>query len=193
MNTTFIIFLFTSPLFFVNHPDFCVATVEAAKSSLLRLVVMEKVHLHVQHGSSSRDDIRNLKDVFFRPVSSPKVAGVPSNYIHPRLLIATGTMANDYISLYLLLTTIGISHRNILWSLPNQFAQRNIHMIFFLSKKHVQLLDKVVGFIKKKPNGYCCVFVAPKKESFHLAKDLERKLNNKLVSVDVFHVHGSSS
>ena len=54
-------------------------------------------------------------------------------------------------------------------------------MKFVSSKKHVQLLDKVVNFIKKKPNKYYCVFVGSKMKLFHLAKELERKLNSKIL------------
>ena len=64
-------------------------------------------------------------------------------------------------------------------------------MIFVSSNKHIQQLDKVVAFVKKKPDKYCCVFVGSKIKSFHLAKNLEQKLNSKLLTVDVIHIHGS--
>ena len=109
INTTTTMLLFTSPQFFVNHPNFCAAVVRAAKSRLLRLVVMDEVHLHVQHGASFCDKIRHLKDIFFRPIFSPKVADVPSNYITPCFIATTGIMANDYIALFSSVT----NNRNI--------------------------------------------------------------------------------
>ena len=64
---------------------------KVAKKRFLRLVVMDEIHLHEQHGTSFHYDIWHLKDVFFQPVFSPKVADVPSNYIPPRVIATTGT------------------------------------------------------------------------------------------------------
>ena len=107
-----------APTVFNLCPNFCAITVKAAKTHLLRLVVMDEVHLHTQHGSSFCEDILRLKEVFSRPTLSPKVASVSLNYIPPQFLATTRSIANDYTSLFLSLTTIGISHRNIHWSSP---------------------------------------------------------------------------
>ena len=64
-------------------------------------------------------------------------------------------------------------------------------MSFVCSKQHVQILGKVVQFAKDKPYEYCCIFVGSKIKSFHLAKELEQKLNSNLLTVDVIHVHKS--
>ena len=143
----------------------------------------------MQHGSSFRDDIWHLKDVFFQPVYNLNVADVSSNYNYPQLLITTGTMVNDYIFFFSLLTTVSISHRNRLCSSLNQFSQRNIHIKFVSSKQHAQLLDEVVDLIKKEPTEYYCALVGSRNKSFHLAEELEHKPDSKLLSVYVIHVH----
>ena len=88
-------------------------------------------------------------------------------------------MANDYITLFSSLTTIGIWHDNIIWSSPSQFAQRNIAMNFVSSDEYVKLLDRVIRLVKSKPKEYCCVFVGSKLKMYKLVKALEEKLNKK--------------
>ena len=53
------------------------------------------------------------------------------------------------------------------------------------------MLDLVVELVDNRLEDFCCVFVGSKIKSHHLAKQLEKKLNKKLLTVDVIHVHGS--
>jgi superfamily II DNA/RNA helicase len=100
-------------------------------------------------------------------------------------------MVNDYIDIFSKLTTIGILNHNVQWSSSRQFAQHNIKMTFHSTIQRVKVLDLVVVLIVERPEEYCCVFVGSNIKSHHLAKQLENKLNNKLLTVDAIHVHGS--
>ena len=58
-------FVFLSPQFLVKHPDAREVFLDAARRGVVGLVVIDEVHLHVQHGTSFRNDIHELRDVFF--------------------------------------------------------------------------------------------------------------------------------
>ena len=63
-------FVFLLPQFFVKHPDARKVFLDAARRRAIGLVIMDEVHLHVQHGTSFREEIRELRDVFFRIVAA---------------------------------------------------------------------------------------------------------------------------
>ena len=67
-DTTSTIFVICSPQFLVNNSQFCSTLVRANAERILRLVVNDKVHLYVQHGSTFRADIRQLKDDLFAKI-----------------------------------------------------------------------------------------------------------------------------
>jgi superfamily II DNA helicase RecQ len=64
-NTSSTLFLFFSPQFLCNHREFTNLLIAKAEERVLRLVVVDEVHLHVQQGTSFRSEIRQLKDVLF--------------------------------------------------------------------------------------------------------------------------------
>ena len=155
----------------------------ATKDCFLRLVVLDKAHLHVRHGTSFWEEIHRLKDVFFQPVFILKAGTVPAGYVHPRFCAATGIFAHNYLQALFLLTTIGFPQKTVQWSSPAQFAQQNIYMNFISSTKHVKILDKIATIVKNKPDEYCCIFIGSKQKSFKLEKALKKKLNSKLFTV----------
>ena len=70
-DTANTIFAFLSPHHLVNHPRSLAAILRAAENGSLRSVVMDEVHLHVQHGTSFRHECRLLRTQFFRLVFHP--------------------------------------------------------------------------------------------------------------------------
>ena len=64
-NTTSTLFIFLSPHFLVGHRDALFIMLYAVRQRTLRLIVLDEVHLHVQHGDSFRHQIRVLRDIFF--------------------------------------------------------------------------------------------------------------------------------
>ena len=67
-DTSSTIFLFSSPQFLIKHDNFRIALVSQARKGILRLVKLDEVHLHIQHGCSFREDINMLRDYFFVPI-----------------------------------------------------------------------------------------------------------------------------
>ena len=57
MDTTSTMFVVCSPQFLVKNSQFCSTIIKASAAQILRLVVIDEVHLYVQHGSSFRADI----------------------------------------------------------------------------------------------------------------------------------------
>ena len=187
-DTTSTIFLFSSPQFLCNHSDLTNLLIVKAAERVLRLVVVDEVHLHVQQGMSFRSEIRELKDVFFAKVFARNKSGC-----HPKIIFATATMTKEYVGLLSALTTIGLPPSSIQWASHEDFQQRNISMEFLCSSQYTRNLDKVVTFMKEDDTHAACVFVGSKAKSHHLLHELERKLDEALLTVDVIHVHGSLS
>ena len=102
-------------------------------------------------------------------------------------------MTKEYVGLLSALTTIGLPPSSIQWASHEDFQQRNISMEFLCSSQYTRNLDKVVTFMKEDDTHAACVFVGSKAKSHHLLHELERKLDEALLTVDVIHVHGSLS
>ena len=64
-DTTSTLFLMSSPQFLLKHVELVNVLAAQAKERVLRLVVVDEVHLHVQQGTTFRHEIRALKDAFF--------------------------------------------------------------------------------------------------------------------------------
>jgi superfamily II DNA helicase RecQ len=64
-NTTSTLFIFLSPQFLVHHRNTLDIFLICAREHTLRLIVIDKAHIHVQHGTSFRDDIQALRAEFF--------------------------------------------------------------------------------------------------------------------------------
>lgn len=59
-------FIFVSPQFLVKHSDARDdVLVDAVCRRVVGLVIMDEVHVHVQHGTSFREDVRKLRDIYF--------------------------------------------------------------------------------------------------------------------------------
>ena len=80
-STTSTAFICSSPQFFTIHPAFCELMVKQANERVLQLIVVNEVHVYVQHGMSFRCEIRELKDVFFSKVFDKlKQSSRPKSY-----------------------------------------------------------------------------------------------------------------
>jgi len=184
-DTSSTIFIICSPQFFVKNPAFTKTIVEAEERRILRLVVIGKVHLYVHHGSSFQVDIRQLRDDLF-----VKVFDLTNPHLHPKAILATGSLQSQYILMASSLTTIGLPPTTWQWGPSKDFGQRNITMNFANSANHLTCLDCVRDFVADADSGFVCVFTSSREKSHHLLKNLERKLNEKQINVDVIHVHG---
>jgi superfamily II DNA helicase RecQ len=116
LDTTSSVFLFVSPQFICYHSDFTKMLIGAVDRRVLRLVVLDEVHLHVQQGTSFRPEIRMLKDVFFAKAYHPSRRAV-----RPKTIMATGTMDSNYVLLASSLTGIGLPPSAVMWAGPSDF------------------------------------------------------------------------
>ena len=92
-STTSTIFIFASPHFLVLHKDALDVMLDAVRRRVLRTIVVDEFHLHVQHGESFRHQIRQLRNVFFRPVMHPSLP----HFFIPRVLDTSATVPGDYV------------------------------------------------------------------------------------------------
>jgi superfamily II DNA helicase RecQ len=64
------VFIFMSPQFLINHPEAREVFIECSHRTTIRVIVLDEVHIHVQHGTSFRSEIRALQIfVFFQDIS----------------------------------------------------------------------------------------------------------------------------
>ena len=134
-----------------------------AHRRVLRLVIIDKVHLHVQQGTPFREEIQELTTFFFPKVFSKSV---PSQ--NPKSILATDIMHHDYIPLAVYLTMLGLLPITLLWAKADDFPQHNIAMGFHCTFAHTVRLDLVVDFVKNDSTHCVCVFVPSKAVSFIL-------------------------
>jgi superfamily II DNA helicase RecQ len=90
-HTTSTIFLFSSPQHLCKSTRGLQTLLQCSEVGTLRQVVMDEVHLHVDHGLSFREDVRKLKDIFFLPVFQPR----QDRQFKPSLLALTATMTKS--------------------------------------------------------------------------------------------------
>jgi hypothetical protein len=57
--------MFLSLQFLINHRGALDVFITCAQEHTLRLIAMDEVHVHIQHGTSIRDDICALRVDFF--------------------------------------------------------------------------------------------------------------------------------
>jgi superfamily II DNA helicase RecQ len=70
-STSSTIFLFMSPQHLCSSNAGLQTLLKISEKGTLRQVVLDEVHLHIEHGLSFREEIRKLKDLFFIPVFRP--------------------------------------------------------------------------------------------------------------------------
>ena len=157
-NTTSTMLYLCLPQFFVDHPGFYKTCVSAANECVFWLTTIDEVHLHIQHSQSFRDEIRELREVFFQPIFHKRMKNN-----HPKLLLTSGTLYKNYAKILLQQTTVRITNDCIQWYSLSQFQQRRIHMKFTNSNTYMAKLDMVVKFAKEHDVHYACVFCGSKK------------------------------
>jgi hypothetical protein len=85
-STSSTIFLFMSPQHLSSSNAGLQTLLKSSEKGTLRQVVLDEVHLHIEHGLSFREEIRKLNDLFFIPVFRPR----DTCTFKPRLLCLTG-------------------------------------------------------------------------------------------------------
>ena len=190
-NTTSTLFVFLSPQFLVHHRNTLDIFVICAGERTLRLIAMDEAHIHVQHGTSFRDDIRALRAEFF-----VKVYGNQPILRRPRLIALSATFPTSYVRLLSHLLTVDLTPAKcILRGCPAEFCQREIEMKLEMCGKKAIFVSKgltmVANFLEQNPESSVVIFCNSRHQSLHIATQLEKKLDMKKLAIDVLNINGS--
>jgi superfamily II DNA helicase RecQ len=184
-DTSSTFFVFLSPQSLINHRDALDVFVACAHDQTLRVIAMDEAHIHVQHGTSFREEIRALRIEFFK-----KIFGNQPRDLHPRMIALTATLPTTYVGLLSNLLTADMSiGDSILRGSPEDFRQREITMKMDICSKKAQFVSKglvvVAEFLQANPHCSAIVFCNSRKQS------QEKKLDHMRLSVDIININGS--
>jgi superfamily II DNA helicase RecQ len=190
-STTTTAFIFLSPQFLINHPDARGVFIECSHRATLCVVALDEAQIHVQHGTSFRSKIRALQVQIFA-----KIFGNQPRMKRPRLIVMMATMPTSYLApLCRLLMIRLLSGDLILRGSENDFEQREIEMRTFICSMKGQFVSKgltlLAEFIRDNQSSSVVVFCNSRKQSQKFWDNLERKLNEMKLNVDVIHINGS--
>ena len=189
-DTVHTIFTFLSPHHLINNPRSLAAVLHAAELGTLRTVIMDEVHLHVQHGTSFRSECRALKTKFFKPVFYP--TGRQSNV---GFLATTATMPAPYVADLVKLTGLKFPPNAIVRGSLDEFEQRDIKMEQIICNKsdYIRLGHQLILDFLSERTGKVVSFCNSKYKSFHYVSEAERKCDEANIDSDAIHIHGSLS
>jgi superfamily II DNA helicase RecQ len=143
-------------------------------------IALDKVHIHVQHGTSFRCEIRALQVLFFSKIFREQLPTV-----RPRLIVLTATMPTSYLlHLCRLLTVSSFQGESIVRGSTREFDQRDIEMqTYICSAKGLYVskgLTLVSEFLRDHTTKSAVIFCNSRHQSQHFRDHLERKLNELL-------------
>jgi len=190
-STTTTVFICMSPQFLINHPEAHNVFIHCSHRTTLRVIALDKVHIHVQHGTSFHSEIRALQVLFF-----PKIFREQLPTVRSRLIILTATMPTSYLShLCRLLTVSSFQDESIVRGSPRDFDQCEIEMQLFICSTKGPYVSKgltlVSKFLRDNTEKSAVIFCNSRHQSQHFRDHLERKLNELQLNVDVLHINGS--
>jgi superfamily II DNA helicase RecQ len=190
-STSSTLFIFISPQFLIHHPDALGVFVTCTQERTLRLIAMDEVHIHVQHGSSFHQEICALRIEFFHSVYSNQPCK-----LQPWLIAMTATFPRSYLAILSSLLTVNFSIPGcILSGTSDKFHQQEIKMKLEMCSKRAQSVSKgltlVADFLQHNLDNSVVIFCNSRKQSRHFAVQLEKKLDLMKLSVDVVNINGS--
>jgi superfamily II DNA helicase RecQ len=185
------VFIFMSPQFLINHPEAREVFIECSHRTTIRVIVLDEVHIHVQHGTSFRSEIRALQVLFFSKIFREQLP-----MMRPRLIVLTATMPTFYLPhLCRLFTVSSFQGKSIVRGSPRDFDQREIEMqMYICSAKGLYVskgLTLASEFLRDHTAKSAVIFCNSRHQSQHFWDLLERKLNKLQLNVDVLHINGS--
>ena len=177
-STKSTIFIFLSPQHLCKHQSACNVFLACGAKGTLRTVAMNEAHLHVADGLSFREECRQLKDIFFKPLFHPR----DKEQYTPRLLCLTTTMPSPLVSGLEWLTTRSFRHPHAIQRGDvDSFLQTNIHMTTHVvgAGEFVKTgLSKVATHLDESDlTSKIVVFCNSKNAVTHFTTELERKLD----------------
>ena len=182
---------FLSLQFLVHHRNTLDIFLTCARERTLCLIAMDKAHIHVQHGTSFRDNIHALRAEFFT-----QVYGNQLSVRRPRLIALSAMFPTSYLWLLSNLLTVNLTPDNcILRGSPQEFFQREIVMKLEMCAKKAIFVSKgltmVTNFLEENPESSVFIFCNLRQQSLHIATQLEKKLDMKKFATNVLNINGS--
>ncbi len=152
---------------------------------------MDEVHINIQHGISFRGEIRALRVEFFQ-----RVHGNQPIDRQPRLIALTATFTRSYVPMLSNLMTVDFSiSQCILRGSILEFQQPEIKMRLEMCSAKAQFVGKglshVAEFLQRNRDSSVVIFCNSRKQSQHVAIQLEKKLDLMKLSVDVVNINGA--
>lgn len=186
-TSTTTIILVASPQFLATHTGFVdVLVKECIPNKTLRSCVIDEAHIWAEHGTSFRVDMRTLHETFFKPIFHGK-----SNSNSIFFLAATATMSLKNLKGLTSLTSIGFGPEDMVWGSAEQFEQECITMTCKIGSEYVKNIDETVRVLDASEDGSAFLFANSKALTHRLLLALEKKMDEKHVTSDVVHIHGS--
>ena len=184
-STTSSMHIFCSPQDLVNKAYLRIALLECYRRKTLRLVVIDEAHLYAMHGSTFREQIRLLHNLFFRIIFAV-------GKWHPLFLAMSATMTAPLVASLSRLTNVDWSDERFhLWASTAQFRQRNISIGFGITSQiGEQAIPMLVQFLAENPTMYACLFVNFVRECSKWSGVLERQLVSAKVKAFVLQITG---
>jgi superfamily II DNA helicase RecQ len=188
-STTTTVFIFVSPQFLINHPEARKVFIECSHRTTLHVIALNEVHIHVQHGTSFRSEIRALQVLFFSKIFCEQLPTV-----RPRLIVLMATMPTSYLPhLCRLLTVSSFQGESIVRGSLRDFDQREIEMQTYICLAKGLYVSKgltlVSEFLRDHTAKSAIIFCNSWHQSQHFRDHLERKLNELQLNVDIFHIN----
>ncbi len=181
-------FVILLPQFLINHPNVLGVFITCAQEYVLRLITMDKVHIHVQHWLSFCEEIQGLCVEFFRHIYGNQLRNQS-----PRLIALTATFPTSYLWLLSSLLTVDSCICNLF--LGGQFCQWEIDIMLEVCSKKAQFVSKgllpVADFLQCNPDSSVVIFCNSQKQSPHLLGQPEKKLDQPKLLVNVVNIKGS--
>ena len=169
-SSTSTIFFFTSPQFLSTYPDFTKRLVKLSREKgVLRSIVMDEAHLHAQHGSSFRPDLRCLRSTFYKPILGT------GNKRRPFFVPATATMSANDLKDLTVLTTVTFDADVCFWASAAQFRVPFSNILFEVGSTYTSRLDRTVRHLETM-NSSAFVYTNTAKLANDVTAALEAKL-----------------
>jgi len=137
-STTTTVFIFLSPQFLINHPEARNVSIENSHRTTLRVIALDEAHIHVQHRTSFRSEIRALQVLLFARIFCEQ-----SLMMRPWLIVLTATMPTSYLPhLCQLLTVSSFQGESIVRGSPRDLTNVKSRCRLLFARQRVSMFPR---------------------------------------------------
>jgi superfamily II DNA helicase RecQ len=186
-NTQTSIFLFSSPQAIVGERTPWKGTLlDLHRRRLLRLVVIDELHLYLQFGVSLRSEFKQLTNMLLNVL-------FPSSDLqsHPCLLVMTATITKRWLELFQKLTGISFIPSDILWALPDDMARRDVKVSFYLGDTVLKKMRlDLISFLKSSTTKKVILYTNTRVTANKLKVSIDELMDANDIEGDAIVIHG---